>query len=132
MGIGEILSQLGSIMGSLMFVYAMFDKIFPSDLRKFVEKNMNKFTDLMSPHIQITFYESSGKRLKQSETYTIIQTYLGANSSQRAKRLKAEVVKDSQSPLVLSMEDNEEIEDEFNGVKVWWSANSKAPRRKAS
>ncbi|AES74676.1 P-loop nucleoside triphosphate hydrolase superfamily protein [Medicago truncatula] len=109
MGIGEILSQLGSIAASLMFLYT-----------------------LCPLNVQITFYESSDERLKQSETYTIIQTYLGANSSQRAKRLKAEVVEDSQSPLVLSMDDKEEIEDEFNGVKVWWSSNSKAPTRKAS
>lgn len=71
MGIGEILSQLGSIAASLMFVYAMYEQFCPSDLHKFVEKHMNKFTDLMSPCVEITFYESSGERLKQSEIYTI-------------------------------------------------------------
>ncbi|PNX58129.1 mitochondrial chaperone BCS1, partial [Trifolium pratense] len=77
----------------------------------------------MYPYIQITFHELSGERLKHNETYKVIQTYLSANSSQRARKLKAEVVKDSQTPLVLSMDDNQEIVDEFNGVKVWWSAN---------
>jgi len=123
MGIGELWSQLGSIMASIMFVYAMFDKFFPPNLRRYFLKYTNKFTNFMYPYIHITFHELSGERLKHSETYKIIQTYLSANSSKRARRLKAEVVKDSQTPLVLSMDDNEEITDEFNGVKVWWTAN---------
>jgi len=123
MGIREIWSNLGSIMASIMFVYAMYDKFFPPALRRYVRKYTHKFTNFMYPYIQITFYEKSGDNLKRNKTYTIIQTYLSANSSKRARRLKAEVIKDSQNPLVLSMDDNQEISDEFNGVKVWWSAN---------
>ncbi|XP_045812325.1 AAA-ATPase ASD, mitochondrial-like [Trifolium pratense] len=123
MGIGEIWSNLGSIMASIMFVYTMYEKFFPPQIRRYVGKYTHKFTYLMYPYIKINFYELSGERLQRNETYTVIQTYLSANSSQRAKRLKAEVVKDSQNPLVLSMENNQEITDEFNGVKVWWFAN---------
>ncbi|XP_061345315.1 AAA-ATPase ASD, mitochondrial-like isoform X1 [Gastrolobium bilobum] len=128
MGIGQIWSQLGSIMASIMFVYAMFEKFFPSHLRIYVSKYTQKFTGLIYPYIKIKFPEFSGERLKRSEAYSAIQTYLSANSSQSAKKLKAEVVKDSQTPLVLSMDDNEEINDEFQGVKVWWTANSTTPR----
>ncbi|CAI8594373.1 unnamed protein product [Vicia faba] len=123
MKIGEIWSQLGSIMASIMFVYAMFDKFFPPHLRRYFLKYTNKFSTLFYPYIQIKFHELSGEKLKHSETYKTIQTYLSANSSQSARRLKAEVIKDSQNPLVLSMDDNQEIVDEFNGIKVWWSAN---------
>ncbi|XP_061345316.1 AAA-ATPase ASD, mitochondrial-like isoform X2 [Gastrolobium bilobum] len=115
MGIGQIWSQLGSIMASIMFVYAMFEKFFPSHLRIYVSKYTQKFTGLIYPYIKIKFPEFSGERLKRSEAYSAIQTYLSANSSQSAKKLKAEVVKDSQTPLVLSMDDNEEINDEFQG-----------------
>ncbi|XP_061345323.1 AAA-ATPase ASD, mitochondrial-like isoform X3 [Gastrolobium bilobum] len=115
MGIGQIWSQLGSIMASIMFVYAMFEQFFPPHLRTYVRKYTQKFTGLMYPYIQIKFPEFSGERLKRSEAYSAIQTYLSANSSQSAKKLKAEVVKDSQTPLVLSMDDNEEINDEFQG-----------------
>jgi chaperone BCS1 len=128
MGIGEIWSNLGSIMASIMFVYAMYEKFFPSQIRRYVGKYTQKFSYLIYPYIQINFHELSGDRLQRSETYTVIQTYLSANSSQRAKRLKAEVVKDSQNPLVLSMDSNQEVTDEFNGVKVWWFANHTAAR----
>ncbi|XP_057447558.1 AAA-ATPase ASD, mitochondrial-like [Lotus japonicus] len=123
MGLGEIWSQLGSIMASIMFVYAMFERFFPPHLHIYVRKYTHKLTGLFYPYIQITFPENTGEKLRRSEAYTKIQTYLGEYSSQSAKRLKAEVVKDSQSPLVLSMDDNEEITDEFKGVKLWWAAH---------
>ncbi|XP_061353145.1 AAA-ATPase ASD, mitochondrial-like [Gastrolobium bilobum] len=123
-GIRQILSQIGSIMASIMFVYAMYEQYFPLHLRTYVKIYTHKSTGLMHPYIQITFSEFSDERLKRSEAYSTIQTYLSANSSQRAKRLKAEVVTDSKTPLMLSMDDNEEVNDEFQGVKVWWTAKS--------
>ncbi|OIV90259.1 hypothetical protein TanjilG_11987 [Lupinus angustifolius] len=123
MEFGQIWSQLGSTMATIMFVYTMFEKFFPPHLRTYFRKYTQKFTSLMYPYIQITFPEFSGEHLKRSEAYTAIQTYLSANTSQRAKRLRAEVVKDSQTPLVLSMDDNEEIIDEFQGAKIWWHSN---------
>ncbi|KAL5080171.1 hypothetical protein RYX36_008592 [Vicia faba] len=123
MGIGELWSQLGSILASIMFVYAMYEQFFPLHLRRNFLTYTTKFSTLFYPYIQITFHELSGEKLKHNETYKIIQTYLSSNSTKGATKLKAEVIKDSQTPLVLSMDDNQEIVDEFNGIKVWWSAN---------
>ncbi|KAK7381323.1 hypothetical protein VNO78_33937 [Psophocarpus tetragonolobus] len=119
---GELWAQMGSLMATVVFMYTVFERFVPPQFRDRVQAYAQKFTNHFNPYIQITFPEFSGERLKKSEAYTAIQSYLSANSSQRAKRLKAEVVKDSQTPLVLSMDDNEEITDEFEGVKVWWSA----------
>ncbi|KAK7266281.1 hypothetical protein RIF29_18924 [Crotalaria pallida] len=120
---GELWGQMGSLMATIMFFYTIFERFFPPHLRQNLQGYTQKFMNLVYPYVQITFPEFSGEGLKKSEAYTAIQTYLSANSSQRAKRLKAEVVKDSQTPLVLSMDDNEEIIDEFQGVKVWWAAS---------
>ncbi|KAI9121605.1 hypothetical protein K1719_008638 [Acacia pycnantha] len=114
--------QLGSITATVMFFYAMFDRFFPSSLRDYLRTYTKKLTSLIDPYISIKFSEFEGERMKRSEAFTAIQTYLSANSSERSSKLKAEVVKDSQTPLVLSMDDNEEITDEFQGVKLWWYA----------
>ncbi|XP_058778739.1 AAA-ATPase ASD, mitochondrial-like [Vicia villosa] len=131
MGIGEIWSQVGSIMASIMFVSAMYERFFPQHLRGYFLKYTGKFSTLFYPYIQIKFHELSGEKLKHNETYQTIQTYLSSNSSKGARKLKAEVVIDSQTPLVLSMDDNEEIVDEFNGIKVWWSANHTTSKSQA-
>ncbi|KAL1338051.1 hypothetical protein HN51_032738 [Arachis hypogaea] len=126
--IGNLWSQLGSIMASIMFVYAIYEQFFPPSLRTYIRKHTQSFTNFFYPYIQITFPEFTGEKLRRSDAYTCIQTYLSENSSKTARRLKAEVVKDSQTPLVLSMADNEEITDEFNGVKVWWYSNHTTPK----
>ncbi|XVE83861.1 hypothetical protein DITRI_Ditri16bG0122000 [Diplodiscus trichospermus] len=64
--------------------------------------------------------------MKRSEAYSAIKTYLSNKSSASAKRLKADVVKDIQS-VVLSMDYNEEVTDEFQGIKVWWYAGRNTP-----
>lgn len=110
-------------MATIVFMYTIFERFFPPHLRDRFLAYAHKFTNHFNPYIQITFPEFSGERLKRSEAYTAIRTYLSANSSQRARRLKAEEMIDSQTPLVLSMDDNEEITEVFQGVKVWWSAN---------
>ncbi|XP_052722755.1 AAA-ATPase ASD, mitochondrial isoform X1 [Vigna angularis] len=127
----ELWRQMGSLMATVVFMYTIFERFFPSSFRDRLQAYAQKVANHFNPYIQITFPEFSGERLKKSEAYNAIQIYLSANSSQRAKKLKAEVVKDSQSPLVLSMDDNEEITDEFQGVKVWWSAKkvSSNPQR---
>ncbi|MBA0730805.1 hypothetical protein Golax_023246, partial [Gossypium laxum] len=51
----------------------------------------------MYPYIHITFDEFTGEKIKKSEAFSVIQNHLSDKSSANAKRLKADVVKDSQS-----------------------------------
>ncbi|KAL8124456.1 hypothetical protein AgCh_012195 [Apium graveolens] len=60
----------------------------------------------------------------RNEAFSAIETYLTSISSMQAKKLKANIVKNSKT-LALSMDDYEEVADEFNGVKVWWAAGKK-------
>ncbi|KAG4139907.1 hypothetical protein ERO13_D07G223700v2 [Gossypium hirsutum] len=124
---GEQWSNLGSKMAAIMFVYAMLRQYFPPQLQDYIFRYGKKLSNFMYPYIHVTFDEFIGERMKKSEAFSAIQNYLSDKSSASAKRLKADVVKDSQS-LVLSMDYNEEITDEFNGVKLWWSAKRTTPK----
>ncbi|KAF8010652.1 hypothetical protein BT93_J1336 [Corymbia citriodora subsp. variegata] len=117
----EMWSNLGSVMAGLMFAWAMFKQYFPPQLSRHIEAYAHKAVGYVYPYIHIKFPEFDGERLKRCEAYAAIQNYLSANATARAKRLKAESVKDSQS-LVLSMDENEEVVDEFEGVKLRWSS----------
>ncbi|CAI0402540.1 unnamed protein product [Linum tenue] len=118
----ELLSNVGSAMAALMFGWAMFQQYLPYNLRGSLDRYILKLTAIFYPYIQITFPEFTADRLKRSEAYVTIQNYLTAHSSASAKRLKADVVKDSTQSVLLSMDDHEEVVDVFDGVKVWWSS----------
>ncbi|CAN1162838.1 AAA-ATPase ASD, mitochondrial [Linum perenne] len=126
---GDAFAQVGSIIASLMFVWAMFQQYFPYQLRHNIEKYSQRVFSFVYPYIQITFNEFTGERLMRSELHSAIENYLSSNSSMQAKRLKADILKNNQS-LVLSMDDHEEVADEFQGIKMWWASGkniSKSP-----
>ncbi|KAE8718231.1 hypothetical protein F3Y22_tig00110017pilonHSYRG00190 [Hibiscus syriacus] len=118
--------NLGSTMGTLMLVYTLFRQFFPHHLQLYFEKYFRKVSGFIYPYVEITFDEFAGDFFKRNEAYSAIKSYLGDKSSASAKRLKANVVKDTES-VVLSMDYNEEVTDKFEGVKVWWSANRTLP-----
>ncbi|KAK9925163.1 hypothetical protein M0R45_033498 [Rubus argutus] len=127
---GEMFAQLGSLIASVMFFYTIFQRYLPYDLQGYVEKYSHRLLGLVYPYIQITFDEYADDFRKRSEVYTSIQSYLSTKSSTKAKRLKAHDVKGSSS-LVLGMADNEEVSDEYQGIKLWW-ASMKEPPKKSS
>ncbi|CAK9322633.1 unnamed protein product [Citrullus colocynthis] len=123
----ELWTQIGSFMATIMFVWAIIQQYFPYQLLGHMEKYVNKLTGFLYPYITITFPEYTGERLRRSEAFIAIRNYLGSRSNIRAKRLRAEAVKDRKS-LVLCMDDNEEVIDEFEGVKIWWTSRKSTPK----
>ncbi|KAK4603931.1 hypothetical protein RGQ29_012445 [Quercus rubra] len=100
-----------------MFLSAMFDQYFPKHLVDYILSYSRKLVRFMSPNIQITFHEFSGEHFNRSEAYAAIETYLSERSSREAKKLKQKLSKT-----------NEEVTDEFEGVRLRWASKKKTPR----
>ncbi|XP_038990465.1 AAA-ATPase At3g28580-like [Phoenix dactylifera] len=114
-------ANLGSAIASLMFLGAVLSKFFPFGPEIIITKYLHKLASFIYPYVQIKIPEYTGERMKRSEAFTAIEAYLSASCSQRANKLKGDLGKDS-SKLVLSMDDHEEVTDEFGGAKFWWSS----------
>ncbi|CAA6663585.1 unnamed protein product [Spirodela intermedia] len=119
---GRGIGDDGVNVGTVMFLWMAIRQFFPyfSDLhlRRWVEKMVG----YVYPYVQISFPEFVGERLKRSEAFTAIEIYLSANCGGAARRLRAELGKDS-SQLVLSMDEHQEVVDVFEGVSFWWSSS---------
>ncbi|KAL0332892.1 UNVERIFIED_CONTAM: AAA-ATPase ASD, mitochondrial [Sesamum calycinum] len=126
----DIMTKLSSAIGGLMIAYAMFQNYFPYELRGPIKRYTQKFISFLYPYIQITFNEYHGDGFERSKAYAAIERYLNANSTKQAKRLQANVVRDSES-IVLSMADYEEVTDEYNGIKLWWASSQTIPNRQS-
>ncbi|KAG6480842.1 hypothetical protein ZIOFF_057430 [Zingiber officinale] len=98
----------------------------------YLAKYSHRLVSLVSPYIHITFSEFSGKRMKCSDAYAAIESYLvAASCTQSTTKLKAELGKDSSS-LTLIMDEHEEVTDEFRGdefrgARIWWTSVSHSP-----
>ncbi|KFK29241.1 hypothetical protein AALP_AA7G107800 [Arabis alpina] len=125
----QLWTNTGSALATLMFIYTIFKQWFPhfgDHLEPFFQRVFGRFY----PYIQITFYEYNGEHFKRSEAYMGIQSYLSKDSSARAKKLKANIIKGSKA-LVLSMDDKEEITDSFEDITVWWQSKKEGSRRQS-
>lgn len=130
MSMGEMFGQLGSTIGGFMFIWAIVQQYIPHNLRNYTDKYFQKLVNLFYSYIQITFNEF-GEHLMRSEAHSAIETYLGANSSKQAQRFKGEINRSSKA-LSLSMDDNEEVTDVYEGVKVWWTSGKTVSKRETS
>ncbi|GKU97053.1 hypothetical protein SLEP1_g10236 [Rubroshorea leprosula] len=125
---GAALGALDLVVSKIMIFNFLFDKLIPSSIKGYIERYGQKIVNSLNPYIKISFDEFSGDRLRRNEAFSPIQHYLREKSSGSAKRLKAHVIKGWHSPII-SMDYNEEVTDEFQGVKVWWTAVKHAPHQ---
>ncbi|XP_048591301.1 AAA-ATPase At3g28510-like isoform X2 [Brassica napus] len=121
----------GTTVTSFMFIWAIYSQYVPRHLRSYIEKYAYKMIGWVSLYVHIKFNEYTDEGLKRSENYDAIRNYLSTNSAARALRLKADESKNSKA-LVLSMDDHEEVEDVFDGVKVKWYSNVKEIQTQSS
>ncbi|XP_020231068.1 AAA-ATPase ASD, mitochondrial [Cajanus cajan] len=122
MKMSEMWTTMGSTLASFMFLWTIMRQYCPYEVQRFFEKYTHRIMSYFYPYIRISFHEYMGDRLKRSEAYAAVEAYLSTNTSKSAKRLKAEMGKDS-SNLVLTMDEYERVTDDFKGVKVWWVSN---------
>ncbi|OVA08017.1 AAA+ ATPase domain [Macleaya cordata] len=126
----DIWTEVGSSIASIMFLYTMFQRYFPHRLRVYITKYVNRILGYTDPYMEISIYEFTENLNQRNGAYTAIQTYLSSKSSKNAKRLKAQIGINNKK-LVLSMEDNEVMTDEFQGAKLRWYI-SRTPRQTQS
>jgi hypothetical protein len=100
-------------------------------LGRHVSRHARRLAAIVDPYLSVTVSEYDGGQMRRSDAFDEIKAYLGAAISRDpggVRHLRAEGGKDAER-LVLSMADREEVADQFQGARVWWSAYSKpAPR----
>ncbi|KAL3656142.1 hypothetical protein CASFOL_000538 [Castilleja foliolosa] len=102
----ELVTEVGSSLAGLMVGYAVFQNYFPHELCGPLNYYSQKILNFFNPYVHVTFQEYSGDGFSRNPAFTSIDRYLNANSTSQAKKLKANVARDSEV-IVLSMEKNE-------------------------
>ncbi|XP_059294023.1 AAA-ATPase At3g28610-like [Lycium ferocissimum] len=116
----DTLTELCSKLAGFMFILGTIQQLFPGVLHNRIEHLWRRLANFFYPYVHITIDEYSNN--KTNEVYTKIKAYLGTKSLNKdAKYLKAEKFKKSKS-LAVSLDDGEEVIDEFHDVKLKWNS----------
>jgi len=90
---------------------------------------------VVDPYLSVTFEGYEGRRIKSSEAFDEIKSYLTTASTRDVRHLRAEsggggrrdAAATDKDKLVFSMAKGEEVADAFRGATVWWSAGAVLP-----
>ncbi|CAN6319887.1 unnamed protein product [Urochloa humidicola] len=148
MDLASVVSWFGqaSVVASLLAVCwtVIWQNLQHIHLQQFFARNFNRrarrLAAAVDPYLSVTFEEYEGGRIKSSDAFDEVKSYLTTASGTGAVRhLRAESGGGSRrnaaadkDKLVLSMAKGEEVADVFRGATVWWSAFAVAPLQDAA
>jgi hypothetical protein len=118
---------LGSALASFLFLWSMVQRHVPVTISHRVATWANKLVSYFNPYVEITISEYGAARFRRSDFFLAAEAYLSDACAPRARKLKAELGRDS-SNLQVSVGDNDEVTDAFQGATVWWYVVKKVPR----
>ncbi|PWZ07520.1 AAA-ATPase ASD, mitochondrial [Zea mays] len=108
-------------------------------LQQFFARSFNRrarrLAAVVDPYLSVTFEEYEGGRIKSSDAFDEIKSYLTTASTRDVRHLRAEsggggrrdAAATDRDKFVFSMAKGEEVTDTFRGAMVWWSAAGVPP-----
>lgn len=118
----EMWSSLGTVMATILLLKSIAKEYLPPEFHEHFTGFLRKLAKFFSSYITIIIDENEG--MKVSEVYESVQLYLSTRSSSAASRLKLNKPKNAKE-FTFTMDKNQQIVDEFDGVKVWWTFHSR-------
>ncbi|XP_059069874.1 AAA-ATPase At3g50940 [Cryptomeria japonica] len=118
----EMWSGLGTVMATILLIRSIAKEYLPPEFHDHFTGFLRKLSKYFSSYITIIIDENEG--MKVSEVYESVQLYLSVRSSSAASRLKLNKPKNAKE-FTYTMDKNQQIVDEFDGVKAWWTFHSR-------
>ncbi|GJN27391.1 hypothetical protein PR202_gb15411 [Eleusine coracana subsp. coracana] len=131
-----VLANFGSwwfLLGPLLAAYAP-RRLFQTYFNLFLRRHARRLLNLVDPYVSIDFWEGppvsryaaleplDSAIASDTTFYEEVKAYLSsACSEQDARALRAEGAKEGDG-LVLSLNDGQDVADEFRGATMWWSS----------
>ncbi|KAL6638344.1 hypothetical protein ACP70R_023839 [Stipagrostis hirtigluma subsp. patula] len=127
MAMVETWTGFGSALASFIFLWSMVQNHVPAALSHRLVTWAGKLAAYFSPYLQLTVSEYGAQRFRRSDFFVAVEAYLSDTCARRARKLKAELGKDSKN-LQVAVDDNDEVTDTFAGATLWWYASKNQPR----
>ncbi|KAJ1700891.1 hypothetical protein LUZ63_000670 [Rhynchospora breviuscula] len=112
---------------SLFFVWAMVRSSIPVEVKRMFTTFLRRMIPFLNPYHVIEIHEHHSEHTVRNKLYSLANAYLSDVCSHGANKLQAEVRSLSGRPF-LTIAEEEEVVDTFQGAKLWWFASSCKPK----
>ncbi|XP_027342947.1 AAA-ATPase At3g50940-like [Abrus precatorius] len=112
-----LISAVASLAASAMLIRSITKDFIPLEVQEFFSSQIHYLSHKFSSQLTIVVEEFQG--MSRNQVFEGAQVYLGTKATLSALRVKASKSEDDKN-LAFSVDRNEEVSDEYEGVQVRW------------
>ncbi|MCL7035043.1 hypothetical protein MKW94_018358 [Papaver nudicaule] len=117
-------------LSTLTFIGQLIYQLVPSKIYIYLAMHARRISELTNPYVDISFDEIICTNYRINHAYAILEAYLNPISLKVANRIQGQLPNKDGKKLVISMDDDEEIMDEFRGMEIWWYSEKETTQDK--
>jgi hypothetical protein len=122
----------GSAMAGVGLLWSRMPEHFHEEARYIISSLVPMAMSYFNPYEQITVSEYGEERFRRNKMFDAVSTYLSRVCAGGACKLKAELCNNTKDDPVVTLDENQEVVDSFDGARMWWRLCPKASKNKGA
>jgi hypothetical protein len=120
----------GSAMAGFGLLWSRMPEHFHDEARHIISSLVPMVMSYFNPYEQITISEYGEERFRRNKMFDAVSTYLRRACLDHARKLKAELGNIKEDDPLISLGENQEVVDNFDGARMWWRLRPKSARNR--
>ncbi|BAT17100.1 Os12g0472300 [Oryza sativa Japonica Group] len=122
----------GSAMAGVGLLWSRMPEHVHEEARYIISSLVPMAMSYFNPYEQITVSEYGEERFRRNKMFGAVSTYLSRVCAGGACKLKAELCNNTKDDPVVTLDENQEVVDSFDGARMWWRLCPKASKNKGA
>ncbi|XP_066338422.1 AAA-ATPase At3g28580-like [Miscanthus floridulus] len=122
----------GSAMAGFGLLWSRMPEHVHDEARHIISSLVPMAMSYFNPYEQITISEYGEERFRRNKMFDAVSTYLRRACLDHASKLKAELGNNSKDDPLISLDENQEVVDNFDGARMWWRLCPKSAKNRGA
>lgn len=118
----------GSAMAGVGLLWSRMPEHVHEESRYIISSLVPMVMSYFNPYEQIRISKYGEERFQQNKMFDAVSTYLSSECAGGASKLKANLSNNRKDKPLITLDENQEVADTFEGARMWWRLYPKAPR----
>uniref|UniRef100_A0A0E0JA66 AAA+ ATPase domain-containing protein n=1 Tax=Oryza nivara TaxID=4536 RepID=A0A0E0JA66_ORYNI len=122
----------GSALAGVGLLWSRMPEHVHDEARYIISSLVPMAMSYFNPYEQITVSEYGEERFRRNKMFDAVSTYLSRVCTGGACKLKAELCNNGRDDPIVTLDENQEVVDSFDGARMWWRLCPKASKNKGA
>ncbi|CAL4995685.1 unnamed protein product [Urochloa decumbens] len=122
----------GSAMAGFGLLWSRMPEHVHDEARHIISSLVPMLMSCFNPYEQISISEYGEERFRRNKMFDAVSTYLRSTCLDVASNLKAELGDKSKDDPLISLDEDQEVVDNFDGARMWWRLCPKSAKKKGA